>query len=124
MSTFADEVRSDAIRCGWAPEVADALARYTGNDRGAKPPRPVYPKGKAPRACAPGFTVADMVRACGLPSAVSAEFFAAGVTTAAAATPLLKDHFQATVRYGAAAAAAGLRLHLTARAIYQRTKTQ
>ena len=95
MSTEAwrDQVRRDAVAAGWPAEVAAALARHVGADRKAAPKRRTT-TAALPRASVSATVSLDraVTHLFGLPQAIVADFKAAGLSTAAAAAPLLRDY--------------------------------
>ena len=118
-TTFREQVETDALAMGHPADVAAALARYAGKDPAKRRAAPAIPKGRAPRATAPGVTLAGFVRFCGLPAAVTSDFRSIGVATAEGAAPLLRRYLAASARNPASAVAA-LRMHLLTRAIYRK----
>jgi hypothetical protein len=117
-AAFSAEVRRLALACGWDARVADALARHVGRKPDEAPRRPTYPRGRAPRAQAPAAAVSlerAVTHLFGLPANVTGLFRAAGVTTAEAAAPVLRDYVRASARTNPAAALQALRFDLLAR---------
>jgi hypothetical protein len=96
-TAFRTQIERDALALGWAPDVARALAKHVG----VRVPTAAMPKPKALI-----LSLDRAVRLFDLPATTAAQFRAAGVMTAEAATPLLRSYFRRSVRDPAAARAA------------------
>lgn len=123
-AAFRGEVRRQAVACGWPADVADVLARRVGRDpKKDMTERPKqYVQAKLPRAQAPaslGITLERAISMFGLPANVTGLFRGAGVTTAEAAAPALRDFVRASARTTPADALGKLKFHLLSRKFWR-----
>lgn len=109
---WREEVRRDLVAAGWPADVARVIARQVSRDQRAAARRPTQAKALAPRANSAQNTTVSLDRAVamfGLPPEVTAEFRAAGITTAAGAASALRKYLSAR---NLAASQQELRFHL------------
>jgi hypothetical protein len=81
MNDFQSQVKREARGMGWSPDLAAKLARLVGRPVGERKQAPRGPVGKAPRVVNHPREIASLLRVCGLPASMQADFSAAGVLT-------------------------------------------
>jgi len=128
MSTTDQQWREDLRRMfvnrGWGARTAAVIAKYVGTDPEHATKRLAQTKGRAPQASARASSALSITldRACsmfGLPPSAAASFRAAGIATADAAAPTLRDYFRASARTTPADALEKLKFHLMTSTIWR-----